>query len=122
LTDREAELKGLGDLWAEGQAQLVIVYGRRRVGKTELLTQFCRDKRAHYFLATQTKDAENLRAFVRVLRQRMAHPVLADGVMPTWEALLEALASEAASKPLAVVLDEFQYICRDRKDLPSPGW
>jgi AAA+ ATPase superfamily predicted ATPase len=117
--DREEELKALGDLWAEDQAQLVIVYGRRRVGKTELLTQFCRHKRACYFLATQTKDAENLRAFVRVLRLRMTHPVLADGVVPTWEALLEALAGEAMSKPLGVVLDEFQYLCRDRKDLPS---
>ena len=69
--NREAELAALEDLWTANQAQLVIVYGRRRVGKTELLSRFCCGKRAHYFVATQTRDAEDLRAFVRVLRESM---------------------------------------------------
>ena len=117
--NREAELQALKDLWSEGKAQLVVVYGRRRVGKTELLSRFCHGKRAHYFVATQTRDAENLRAFARVLRENMRHPILAEGVRPTWEAVFEALAEEARTHPVIVVLDEFQYLCRDRKELPS---
>ncbi len=119
FVDREAELRALEDLGAQGSAQLVVVYGRRRVGKTELLSQFCQGKRSHYFVATQTKDAENVRAFVRVLRETMAPPITAEGVTPTWDALLDVLAQEAQDEPLLVVLDEFQYLCRDRKDLPS---
>ena len=114
--DRADELRALEGLWAKKAAQLVVMYGRRRVGKTELLSRFCRGKRAYYFVATQTKSLENLRAFVRLLRTDFKHPILAEGVVPTWEALLNALADEAKKKTVLVVLDEFQYLGKDDKE------
>jgi AAA+ ATPase superfamily predicted ATPase len=117
--NRELELRSLERLWAEPQAQLVIVFGRRRVGKTELLRQFGQGKRAIHFVATQAKDPLNLRAFCRLLRNEISDPLLNDDVSATWEAVLELLAVHARRDRLLVVFDEFQYLCRDRPELPS---
>ena len=61
--DREAELAALERLWRSPRPELLVLYGRRRVGKTELLRQFCRDKPAVFFLAAQVKEADNLNRF-----------------------------------------------------------
>lgn len=49
--NRLEELRLLEERYASDQAELFVLYGRRRVGKTELLTQFCRDKRHIFFAA-----------------------------------------------------------------------
>ena len=52
LIDRETESRGLDRVWSEavaGRPQLVVVWGRRRVGKTYLLSAFVRGKRAVFF-------------------------------------------------------------------------
>jgi AAA+ ATPase superfamily predicted ATPase len=49
--NRQAELQTLEKRYASDQAELFVLYGRRRVGKTELLTQFCRDRRHIFFVA-----------------------------------------------------------------------
>ena len=46
---RERELNSLEGLYASGRFEFVVLYGRRRVGKTALLTQFIQNKRAIYF-------------------------------------------------------------------------
>ena len=53
FVDRELEIATLEKEYAKKEASLVIVYGRRRVGKTTLLSEFMKDKKAMYFLATQ---------------------------------------------------------------------
>ena len=53
----------LEELQGSGRPELFVLYGRRRVGKTELLQQFCQGQRAVYFLAAQVRDKDNLRAF-----------------------------------------------------------
>lgn len=70
---RQRELAQLETLYAEGQAALFILYGRRRVGKTELLRHFCRDKPGLFFVATMVSDAEQLAEFSRTV-WRATHP------------------------------------------------
>lgn len=60
---REAELKFLNDKYAEKQGQLIVLYGRRRVGKTETLREFCKGKPHVFFSCTQTTDRVQLRIF-----------------------------------------------------------
>ena len=47
---REAELKFLNDKYEAEDGQLIVLYGRRRVGKTETLREFCKDKQHVFFL------------------------------------------------------------------------
>ena len=58
---RESELKALGRLYDKPGFQMVVVYGRRRVGKTSLIDEFAGDKRTLYFTAKVQGSALNLR-------------------------------------------------------------
>ena len=63
FVDREAELDYLQTEYTRRGSALVVLYGRRRVGKTTLLTEFMRGKTALYFLATEENEAQNRTAF-----------------------------------------------------------
>jgi len=51
FVNRESELKFLEGHWRKNEAQLIIIYGKRRIGKTELCVQFAKDKRTSIFCA-----------------------------------------------------------------------
>jgi hypothetical protein len=62
FVSRQSELSLLQDLYESESFQLVIVYGRRRVGKSTLLREFCKGKtHVSFFTARETTSAENLR-------------------------------------------------------------
>lgn len=63
FVDRIEELSALDEEYRRPEASLVVVYGRRRVGKTELLSEFIKGKRALYFLATEESIVENRNSF-----------------------------------------------------------
>nr|BAL52713.1 ATPase [uncultured prokaryote] len=119
FVNRHSELEGLESRWRSGQAELVIVYGRRRVGKTELLLRFAQEKRALYFLAAQATETEHLRQFSHQLRTTLADPLLEQLTLTNWESALAYLAQQAQHERLLVVLDEFPYLCEAQPTLPS---
>jgi len=61
--NREGELNHLDQCYRSDQAQLFILYGRRRVGKTELLRAFCEGKPHIFFIATLSSDQDQLATF-----------------------------------------------------------
>ena len=66
---REWELSQLNKLWNQDKFQLFILYGRRRVGKTALLKEFCKDKPAIFFSAGQSNEHINLDKFSQIIYQ-----------------------------------------------------
>ncbi|MCZ6597785.1 MAG: ATP-binding protein [Planctomycetota bacterium] len=116
---RERELAVLRELADSGRAELFVLYGRRRVGKTELLQQLCRGRRAVYFLAAQVRDRDNLRAFRAALHEGLGDPLAGTVEFPDWAAALGFAAERAGDGRLIVVLDEFPYLCEANKGLPS---
>ena len=67
FVNREAELAHLEQLHQSDRAELFILYGRRRVGKTELLRAFCEGKPHVFFIATLSSDRDQLAAFSQQL-------------------------------------------------------
>ena len=67
FTGRENELKQLEKCFAKGCFQMVVLYGRRRVGKTTLLQEFSKGKRTLFFTAQIQSDQDNLADFSRTL-------------------------------------------------------
>ncbi|MBI3605657.1 MAG: ATP-binding protein, partial [Nitrospirae bacterium] len=61
--NRKKELAFLEEKWRERRAQLIVLWGKRRVGKTELVKQFMKDKPHVYFLSESTNDPEQMRKF-----------------------------------------------------------
>ena len=57
--DRDEELSTLESKYQRDGASLVILYGRRRVGKTSLISEFIKDKKALYFLASEESESQN---------------------------------------------------------------
>ena len=61
--DREDEIRTLENEYARKGSALVILYGRRRVGKTTLISEFIKDKPALFFLASEESEAQNRSEF-----------------------------------------------------------
>ena len=53
---REKELAELENLYQQNRFQLFVLYGRRRVGKTTLLLEFCKDKETVFYSAEQSNE------------------------------------------------------------------
>ena len=119
--NRERELDDLADLWQRPGAQLVIVYGRRRTGKTTLLTRFVQDKPHLFWVADRFPAPTLLGDFSRAI-YRLEHPNMtpsSDFTYPDWEMAFRALGLLAQERRVAVVLDEFPYAVEAESALPS---
>ena len=115
--DRKAELANLETRFCSGRAELFVLYGRRRVGKTELLRHFCADKPHIFFIATLSSDLDQLASFSQDI-WRLTHIDAPEGfTLPSWEAAFRVLA-DLPGRPI-VVLDEFTYLISGNKAIPS---
>ncbi len=104
-----------------GHPQLVLAWGRRRVGKTFLMSHFSHDRRAVFFGATQQAESVELRRLADAVRRDLGDQAadLAGGRFAGWEAALRFFAALAAEQPLTVVLDEVPYLARSTPGFPS---
>ncbi len=115
--NREQELATLQNLYQSQRAELFVLYGRRRVGKTELLRAFCQEKRTVFFEADLGSEATLLAAFSRAIGETLySNPGLA---FTSWDAAFEEIARAAQSERLIVLLDEFGYLAQANPALPS---
>ncbi len=114
-----AELEGLRDKVLAGVPQLAVLWGRRRVGKTFLLSHFVRGRRAVFFGATQQAEAVELRRFAEAIARDLgpAQLDLAGGGFASWEAALRFVAALARQEALIVALDEVPYLAQS-----TPGF
>ena len=116
---RTRELAFLDELYQSGRPEFFVLHGRRRVGKTELLQQFCQGRRAVYFLAAQVREKDNLRGLRDTLAESLGDPGIASIEFPDWSAALRFAAERARHERLVLVLDEFPYLCEATKGLTS---
>lgn len=117
--NRKKELAMLEQRYRSDQAELFVLYGRRRVGKTELLHAFCGSKPHVFFIATLSSDSEQLATFSQQIYS-FNHTVVSNGfTFPTWEAAFRALVDIPMQPRPIVVLDEFTYLISGNKAIPS---
>lgn len=111
--DRKSELAVLDKEYQRPGASLVILYGRRRVGKTSLLKEFMREKRSLYFLATEESEAMNRQAFQKLLADFLTNDLLQAASITRWEVLFQQLVKASKKERIILTIDEFQYIGRN---------
>lgn len=116
---RARELAVLDEFAKSDRAEMFVLYGRRRVGKTELLQRLCNDHRAVYFLAAQVRDKDNLHAFKNALQEGLPDPLIENVEFNDWSSALNYASERAGEERLVIVLDEFPYLCEANKGLPS---
>jgi uncharacterized protein len=112
LIDRESEAAELRALADAGARSLALLYGRRRVGKTFLLTSLWPAERAFYFTASATSPEINRRVLIEEAARWSGEDLRAED-HPTWRGVFRALFELAPERDLVIVLDEFQYLATD---------
>lgn len=115
---RERELKSLEQLYASGKFEFAVVYGRRRVGKTALLTQFIQGKKAIYFMGVESNAKQNLENLSKSILE-YASGIAAETSFVSFQAALEYVFKLAEQERVVLVLDEYPYVARSSKSLAS---
>lgn len=117
---RETELNFLQNKYEEKKGQLIVLYGRRRIGKTETLREFCKNKPHIFFSCTQSTDKAQLAKFSKqILREDIpARQYISE--FADWEkAFRSILDLPYGEKKKLIVIDEFPYMCKGNKSIPS---
>ncbi len=117
--DREQEMATLQSEYGRKGSALVVLYGRRRVGKTTLISEFIRDKKALFFLASEESEVQNRNAFKEKVAEFLDNDLLRNAEVKSWDVLFKTiLDTPFESKPI-IVLDEFQYLGKANPAFPS---
>ena len=114
---REKELAELEELYLQERFQLFVLYGRRRVGKTTLLNEFCKDKDTIFYSAEQSNNKLNLEKFSSLVFQFYGETHLEP--FSSWSNALSYIDERQANKKLILVIDEFPYLVKKNKSLLS---
>lgn len=120
IIDRDAVWQALRAAWESDAPELLFGLGRRRAGKSWVLTRFANAVGGIYYQATKRTEAEQLAAISRIVGQHSGDRALTHGVaFPHWEALFAYLAERAAGAPFLLILDEFPYLAEAAPALTS---
>lgn len=115
---RNNEISELNRLYNSNKFEFAVVYGRRRVGKTTLLTEFCKDKDSIFYVAEEYNDKRNLENFSNTI---LTHFNM-KGFIPDftdWDMALKYVGKMAENKRIILVIDEFPYTATANKSIPS---
>ena len=124
FVNRIEEMKILEGALTTGGASLFIIYGRRRIGKTELISKFL-GNRGVYFLATTEGDRRNINSFKEIISKFLGDDSILRANFDDWLSLFTVLASNASfqvkakESKIIIAIDEFPYLIEANKAIPS---
>lgn len=116
---REQELKFLNDAYNSNHAEMIVLYGRRRVGKTELITKFCENKPNIFYSAKECIDSVQLQSFSNAIISYAPEQFKFLDAFKNWEQAFSAMTDIESDKKLIIVIDEFPYMVKNNKSIPS---
>jgi len=118
---REQELNKLNKRYNDGKFECVVIYGRRRVGKTALINEFCKDKPAIMFSALNSTSSENLEALSKSIYQYKDPDSTGETapIYPDYDVALQEITKLAESERLIFVIDEYPYLAKAEKSISS---
>ncbi len=118
LVDRKREMEFLEDMYLRNGASLIILYGRRRTGKSRLLVESLKNQNGIYFMATQSNLEENLKKLSGIIGDRIKDDIFSRISFRGIEDLLIEFAKRMERETI-LVIDEFPYLFNNRPSLLS---
>ena len=115
---RENELHTLDKLYRSDKFEFAVIYGRRRVGKTALISEFAKNKDTIFFTGVETNARQNLDNFSRCIMEYNTG-IAADTSFTSFQSALEYVFELAKTKRIVLVIDEYPYVARASKSLAS---
>lgn len=116
---RENELLKMNRRYKKDEMECIVIYGRRRVGKTALINEFVKDKPAIYFPALNTSARDNLTALSKAIWSFL-HPDAAEApAYASFDAAFTEITRIAKKERIVFVIDEFPYLAKADDSIPS---
>ena len=122
--DREIELEFLNERWQSSSSQLIIIYGKRRIGKTELIKEFIKNKSSIYFICDRTTEKENLKNLGRIAGRKFNNLILVENGFNDWYQFFNFL-KRSLKERIVIAIDEFPYLYSSNTAISSifqKGW
>lgn len=116
---RKREMQFFIKLYTSDKAEFVTLYGRRRVGKTEFLTEFCKDKPTLFYTCREYTDKKQFAEFSDALFSYDYSLKKKRKAFADWDEAFSALAEVQSDEKLVVVIDEFPHMVKGDKSIPS---
>lgn len=115
---RERELRALEKLYNSDKFEFAVIYGRRRVGKTALINEFIKNKKAIYFMGIEINSKQNLENFSKSIME-FTNGTDIDNSFSSFQAALEYVFMLSQKERIVLAIDEYPYVARSTKSLAS---
>ena len=115
---RDKEISALERLYRSDKFEFVVIYGRRRVGKTALINHFINDKKAIYFMGVESNAKQNLENFSKSIIE-FSSGIQTETYFSSYQAALEYVFQLAEKERVVLAIDEYPYVARASKSLAS---
>jgi hypothetical protein len=115
---RKNELNGLNKAYESNRFQFPVIYGRRRVGKTTLINEFCKGKKAVYFVAIQSTIKENLEILSNQILSALT-PDAPRNPFSSFRAAVDYIFEKAKKERFVFVIDEYPYLAGSDESVSS---
>ncbi len=115
---RDRELNTLDKLYRSDKFEFVVIYGRRRVGKTALINQFIDDKKSIYFMGVESNEKQNLENFSKSIIE-FSSGIETETTFASFQAALEYAFKLAEKERVILAVDEYPYVARASRSLAS---
>ena len=116
---REEELQTMNRRYQKGRFECIVIYGRRRVGKTALINEFCKDKPTVFFSALNASSQENLEALSKAIYMYKNSDSTSAPVYRSYEDALDEITAMSKEQRLVFVIDEYPYLAKAEKSFSS---
>ena len=116
---REQELDSLNKLYQTDEFEFVVLYGRRRVGKTALINHFIADKPAIYFMGVESNAKQNLENFSASILEYYSGIRGMETSFLSFQAALDTVFQLSQNKRIILAIDEYPYVAKSSKSFAS---
>ena len=116
---RKNELEELNRLYNKDSFEMAVIYGRRRVGKTYLINEFCKNKLKILYVAIEQNDKGALENFSEKVLEILPEAGSFIDVFPNWEKAFDYIADHAKDKRIILAIDEYPYIAAGNPSISS---
>lgn len=116
--DRKREMSTLEKEYNR-ENSFVVLYGRRRTGKTTLIKEFIKDKNTFYFFADKQNESLQINRFKNQLAEHFKDEFLKKIEINDWDTIFDYFINKIGDEKFVLVIDEFQYLCLMNKGFSS---
>lgn len=117
MIGRLQEMNQLERMYASERFEFMVMYGRRRIGKTTILQEFSKAHKTIFFSAQEKNDTLNLQDFSKVLQEHFDGGFIAG--FKDWSDALDYLGKRVQAKRTVLIIDEFPFLAESNPSIKS---